>query len=92
LRISEAVHEVGGIFVVDGIAAGNNWVNLNKSGIDIYISAPQKGWSGPSFCGFVMMNERTRKLIDSTKSNSFACNLAKWLEVMETYEKGGFLY
>lgn len=60
-KVADAMHQVGGIFVLDGIAAGNHWVDMQELGIDVYVSAPQKGWSGPCFGGFVLLNENTRK-------------------------------
>jgi aspartate aminotransferase-like enzyme len=62
------------------------------SGVDVLISAPQKGWSSSPCCGLVMLSERARAAIDTTTSTSFACDLRKWLQIMETYEKGGHAY
>jgi len=56
------------------------------------ISAPQKGWSGSPCCAMVMLSERARQAIESTQSTSFACDLKKWLNIMEAYEKGGHAY
>lgn len=90
--IGDAVHAVGGMFVLDCIASGAVWVDMVASGVDVLVSAPQKGWSGSSCCAFVMLSERARALIDSTTSSSFACDLKKWLQIMETYESGGHAY
>ncbi len=90
--VSAAVHEVGGLFVLDCIASGAMWVDMAATGVDVLISAPQKGWSGPPCCALVMLSERARTLIDSTTSTSFACDLKKWLQIMETYEKGAHAY
>ncbi|MBL8330730.1 MAG: alanine--glyoxylate aminotransferase family protein [Rubrivivax sp.] len=90
--VAEAVHEVGGLFVLDCIASGALWVDLQATGVDVLVSAPQKGWSGSPCCAFVMLSERARAAIDGTSSSSFACDLKKWLQVMETYEAGGHLY
>ncbi|CAE8693081.1 unnamed protein product [Polarella glacialis] len=92
MAVAEAVHQVGGIFVLDCIASGCIWVNMNALGVDVLISAPQKGWSGSPCVGIVMLSKRARSLIDSTKSTCFAVDLRKWVEVMETYEKGGHMY
>jgi aspartate aminotransferase-like enzyme len=62
------------------------------SGVDILISAPQKGWSSSPCCGLAMLSERARAAIDTTTSTSFACDLRKWLQIMEAYEKGGHAY
>ena len=87
-----AVREVGGLFVLDCIASGAIWVDMLQTAVDVLISAPQKGWSGSPCAALVMMSERARKMIDDTASNSFACDLAKWLWIMETYEQGGHAY
>ncbi|BBQ01138.1 class V aminotransferase (plasmid) [Burkholderia sp. SFA1] len=90
--VSDAVHAVGGMFVLDCIASGTVWVDMQASGIDILISAPQKGWSASPCCGLVMLGALARERIETTTSTSFACDLRKWLQIMETYESGGFAY
>jgi aspartate aminotransferase-like enzyme len=90
--VADAVHAVGGLFVLDCIASGALWVDMADIGVDILVSAPQKGWSGPPCCAFVMLGERARARIDETTSTSFACDLRKWLQIMETYEAGGHAY
>ncbi|WP_426197397.1 aminotransferase class V-fold PLP-dependent enzyme [Massilia sp. DWR3-1-1] len=91
-RVGEAVHAVGGLFVLDCIASGAIWVDMQACGVDILISAPQKGWSGSPCCALVMLSELARTRIDATTSTSFACDLKKWLQIMEAYEGGGFAY
>jgi aspartate aminotransferase-like enzyme len=90
--VADAVHEVGGLFVLDCIASGAMWVDMQATGVDVLISAPQKGWSGSPCCAFVMLSERARAAIDATTSTSFAVDLKKWLQIMETYEGGGHAY
>ena len=90
--VGEAVHAVGGLFVLDCIASGAIWVDMVANQVDVLISAPQKGWSGSPGCAFVMLSERAREGIDKTTSTSFACDLRKWLQMMETYEGGAFAY
>ncbi len=90
--VAEAAHAVGGLFVLDCIASGAMWVDMRATGVDVLISAPQKGWSGSPACAMVMLSERARQAIDGTTSTSFACDLKKWLQVMETYEQGGHVY
>ena len=90
--VSDAVHQVGGLLVLDCIASGAMWVNMASTGVDVLVSAPQKGWSGSPCCAMVMLSERARKHIDSTQSSSFACDLKKWLQIMEGYEKGTHSY
>jgi aspartate aminotransferase-like enzyme len=90
--VADAVHAVGGLFVLDCIASGALWVDMRATGVDVLISAPQKGWSGSPCCAFVMLSEAARAHIDATTSTSFACDLKKWLQVMEAYEGGGYAY
>lgn len=90
--VTEATHAVGGLFVLDSIASGTIWTDMKATGVDVLISAPQKGWSGPACVGIVMVNERAKQRIAETESLSFVVNLKKWLEVMEKYEGGGFMY
>ena len=90
--VADAVHEVGGLFVLDCIASGAMWVNMEQTGVDVLISAPQKGWSSSPCCAMVMLNERARAAIDATSSSSFACDLKKWLQIMEAYENGAHAY
>lgn len=90
--VAAAVHEAGGLFVLDCIASGTIWVDMETTGVDILISAPQKGWSGPPCAGLVMMNEWAREVLDTTTSTSFAADLKKWTEIMEAYEGGGHAY
>ena len=91
-RVANAVHAAGGLFVLDCIASGAMWVDMKATGVDILISAPQKGWSASPACAMVMLGERARAAIDSTQSTSFAADLRKWLQIMETYENGGHAY
>ena len=90
--VADAVHEVGGLFVLDCIASGAMWVDMEATGVDVLVSAPQKGWSGSPCCAMVMLSRRARAAIDATTSTSFACDLKKWLQIMEAYEKGGHAY
>jgi aspartate aminotransferase-like enzyme len=90
--VADAVHEVGGLFVLDCIASGAMWVDMEATGVDVLVSAPQKGWSGSPCCAMVMLSPRARTAIDATTSTSFACDLKKWLQIMEIYEGGGHAY
>ena len=90
--VADAVHQVGGLFVLDCIASGTIWVDMQATGVDVLVTAPQKGWSGSPCCAMVMLSERARDAIDSTTSTSFACDLKKWLQVMEAYENGTHMY
>lgn len=90
--VADAVHEVDGLFVLDCIASGAIWVDMETAGVDVLISAPQKGWSASPCGALVMLGERARARIDATTSTSFACDLKKWLQIMEAYEGGGHAY
>ncbi len=90
--VSQAVHEVGGLFVLDCIASGAMWVNMKETGVDVLVSAPQKGWSGSPCCAMIMLSERAREVINDTNSTSFACDLKKWMQIMEAYEAGAHAY
>ena len=90
--VSDAVHQVGGLFVLDCIASGTIWVDMEATGVDVLITAPQKGWSGSPCCAMVMLSARARTAIDGTTSSSYACDLKKWLQVMEAYENGTHMY
>jgi aspartate aminotransferase-like enzyme len=90
--VADAVHAVGGLFVLDCVASGTLWVDMADIGVDVLITAPQKGWSGSPSCALVMLSEQARQRIDATTSTSFAADLKKWLQIMETYEGGGHAY
>jgi aspartate aminotransferase-like enzyme len=90
--VADTVHENGGLFVLDCIASGAMWVDMQATGVDVLISAPQKGWSSSPCCAMVMLSERARTAIDATASSSYACDLRKWLQIMEAYENGGHAY
>lgn len=90
--IADAVHAVGGLFVLDCIASGTVWVDMKACGVDVLISAPQKGWSASPCCALVMMNGVAKEKVESTTSTSFAADLKKWLQIMQAYENGGHAY
>ncbi len=90
--VASAVHEVGGLFVLDCIASGTIWVDMAALGIDVLISAPQKGWSASPCCALVMMSPAGRAAVEASTSSSFACDLGKWLQIMGAYESGGHAY
>lgn len=90
--VSAAAHEVGALFVLDCVASGAMWVDMEQTGVDVLISAPQKGWSASPCCAMVMLSERARQAIEGTQSSSFSCDLKKWLTIAEGYEKGQHAY
>ncbi|MDE2596872.1 MAG: alanine--glyoxylate aminotransferase family protein [Sphingomonadales bacterium] len=90
--LAEAAHEAGALFVLDCVASGCVWVDMAKLGVDVLISAPQKGWSASPCAGLVMLNARALELCRATKSTSFAVDLGKWLTIMEAYLGGGHAY
>jgi aspartate aminotransferase-like enzyme len=90
--VAAAVHEHGGLFVLDCVASGCIWVDMAETGVDVIVSAPQKGWSSTPCAGLVMLGEQARERIESTTSSSFSLDLKKWLSIMETHEKGAIAY
>lgn len=91
-KTADAVHSVGGIFVLDCIASGTIWIDMKKLDVDVVISAPQKGWTGPCCAALVMMSNRAVKRMTNTKESSFSLSLTRWSAVMDAYEDGGFSY
>ena len=90
--MADAVHSVGGMLVLDCIASGTVWVDMEACGVDVLISAPQKGWSGSPCCGLVMLSALGLERLEATTSTSFACDLGKWHQIMQAYEGGGHAY
>ncbi|MFT6559262.1 aminotransferase class V-fold PLP-dependent enzyme [Sneathiella sp.] len=90
--VADAVHSVGGLFVLDCIASGAIWVDMQETGVDVLISAPQKGWSASPCSGLVMLNDQAKTVAEQRTSSSFACDLKKWLQIMQAYETGGHAY
>ena len=90
--VTDAVHEYGGMFVLDCIASGCVWVDMKKTGVDVLISAPQKGWSAQPSAGLVMLNDTAHARVKETVSTSFAVDLGKWMSIMEAYTNGGHAY
>lgn len=91
-RVAEATHAAGGLFVLDCIASGALWIDMAALGVDLLISAPQKGWSGSPCCGLVMLSAEACERMNETTSTSFACDLRRWTEIMQAYENGGHAY
>ncbi|MFD1343614.1 aminotransferase class V-fold PLP-dependent enzyme [Litorisediminicola beolgyonensis] len=91
-RLAAAAHEVGALMVLDCIASGCAWVDMAKTGVDVLISAPQKGWSATPSAGLVMLSARAVARMEETASNSFAVDLKKWHQIMTAYETGGHAY
>jgi aspartate aminotransferase-like enzyme len=90
--VADAVHDVGGLFVLDCVASGTVWIDMDALGVDVLLSAPQKGWSASPCSGLVMLSKTARERINETEAASYVCDLKKWLAIMETYENGGHAY
>ena len=90
--VAAATHAVGGLFVLDAIASGALWLNMRALAVDILISAPQKGWGASPGCALIMLSAEANQRIVATESTSFACDLLKWLQIMQAYEAGGHAY
>ena len=91
-KIADAVHAVGGLFVLDCIASGAMWVDMQAIGVDVLVSAPQKGWSSSPACAMVCLSDRALKTLEGTTSTSYACDLKKWHQIMQAYETGSHAY
>ncbi|MBD3663730.1 aminotransferase class V-fold PLP-dependent enzyme [Sulfitobacter aestuariivivens] len=90
--MAEAAHQVGALMVLDCIASGCAWIDMKALGVDVLISAPQKGWSASPSAGLVMMSARAEARLAETQSDSFAIDLGKWRGIMKAYEDGGHAY
>jgi aspartate aminotransferase-like enzyme len=90
--VAAAVHRHGGLFVLDCVASGALWVDMVELGIDILVTAPQKGWSGPPCAGLVCLGAAARRRLEETTSTSFALDLKRWWQIMQAYENGGHAY
>ncbi|MCC0068859.1 MAG: alanine--glyoxylate aminotransferase family protein [Rhodobacteraceae bacterium] len=90
--LAKAAHEAGALFVLDCIASGCVWVDMKEIGVDVLISAPQKGWSASPSAGLVMFSQAALDRMEGTTSSSFALDLKKWRQIMAAYEAGGHAY
>ena len=91
-QVADAMHEIGGLVVVDCIASGTVWLDMKATGIDVLISAPQKGWTGPPCAALVQLSDRAAEKMQSKAETSFSMSLKRWGAIMDTYENGGFAY
>ena len=91
-EMAQAAHDVGALMVLDCIASGCVWIDMQATGVDVLISAPQKGWSSTPCAGLVMMSERAVTRMADTASDSFAVDLKKWHSIMQAYENDGHAY
>jgi aspartate aminotransferase-like enzyme len=92
LQVANAVHEAGGLFVLDCVASGAIWVDMQALGVDVLLTAPQKVWSASPCAALVMFSAAARQRVEQTQSTSFAADLKKWLQIMQAYEGGGHAY
>ena len=91
-EITQVVHSYGGLFVLDCIASGALWVDMNALGVDVLITAPQKGWSSTPCAAAILFSENAVSVADTLTSSSFTCDLNKWLSITREYEAGGYAY
>ncbi len=89
MRITETMKEHGGLTVLDCIASGTVWCDMKELGLDVVISAPQKGWTGPACAALVMLSERACEVMNTSEETSFSLSLKRWSAIMDTYENGG---
>ncbi len=92
VSIADAIHSVGGMLLLDCIASGAIWIDMAAVGVDVLITAPQKGWSGSPCCGVVLLSDSAAERMEATKSSSFACDLRAWHGIAQAYESGGCGY
>ena len=90
--IADAAHEVGALFVLDCVASGALWVDMKALGVDILITAPQKGWTSTPCAGVVMLSDAALARLDETEADSFVLDLKKWHQIMQAYLSGGHAY
>ncbi|SFR76111.1 aspartate aminotransferase [Marinobacter daqiaonensis] len=90
--IGDAVRQVDGMFVLDCVASGALWVDMQACGVDVLISAPQKGWSASPCAALIALSGRALDRIEQTTSSSFAADLKKWFNIMRAYEDGSHAY
>jgi len=91
-KVGEAVHSVGGLFVLDCVASGAMWVDMQACQVDVIITAPQKGWSSSPCCAMVALSKRAREKMEHTTSSSYANDLKKWTQIIEAYANTSFVY
>ena len=90
--IAQAAHDVGALFVLDCVASGTLWVDMKDIGVDVLITAPQKGWTSTPCAGVVMMSDAAVDRLQDTDSDSFVLDLKKWHQIMTAYLNGGHAY
>ena len=90
--VADAAHSIGALFVLDCIASGAIWVDMKATGVDVIVSAPQKGWSSSPCCAMIALSEKAHEVMQNTTSSSFAADLKKWAQIMQAFENGGHAY
>lgn len=83
--VSKACEETDALFVLDCIASGCLWIDMKTLGVDVLITAPQKGWSGPAGVGVAMLGAKALKRLKKTESSCFVLNLKMWAGIMDAY-------
>jgi aspartate aminotransferase-like enzyme len=91
-RVADAVHAHGGLFVLDCVASGALWVDMQQCGIDVLLTAPQKVWSAPPCAALIMLGAEAQRRLEQTQSSSFAADLKRWRQIMKAYEDGSHAY
>ena len=92
IAVAKATHAAGGIFVLDCVASDCVWVDMEAIGVDVIVTAPQKGWSGSPCCAMVMLSDKALAVMEGTTSTSFSADLKKWSQIMDAFLKGGHAY
>ena len=91
-RLAAAVHAHDGLFVLDCVASGSMWIDMQDIGVDVLVTAPQKGWSSAPCAALILLGSAATERLQSTTSSSFAIDLKKWRQIMKAYEDGGHAY
>ena len=91
-QIAKAAHEVGALFILDCVASGALWVDMKQVGVDVLITAPQKGWTSTPCAGLVMLSQSGVDRLMDTQSDSFVLDVKKWHQIMTAYLDGGHAY
>ena len=91
-EVGAAVRANDGLFVLDCVASGAVWIDMQALNVDVMVTAPQKGWSSSPSAGVVLMGARALDRMDEIRASSFTVDLGKWHQIMQAYLNGGHAY
>ncbi|KIM82940.1 hypothetical protein PILCRDRAFT_819739 [Piloderma croceum F 1598] len=95
--IAETVKRVSPetLVVMDGVCAvASEEIQMDEWGIDVVLTAPQKGLGTPPGLSIVLASQKAIKVFESrsTPVTSYYASWKKWLPVMKAYENGSAAY